>query len=315
MSDSGGLLEGKPSIGVVGWGRMGGPMGRRLIGAGHDVFAFDPSFEAQADARDAGATVLASAHDVAARTDTIVTMLPDGASVRVAALEPEVGVLSGLKPGSLWLEMTSSLPEITREVADRASDRRVDVVDAPVTGGVAKAREGTLTVMVAGTDAAVDRAMPVLRLLAQNIHLVGSKPGMGDVVKTVNNLLSAANLLVAAEGLALAVKCGIDPADLVAVINEGTGQSNATTWKIPQYVLTGRYDSGFTIGQYIKDLDVALHVAAESGVQLGITPSVVASWRSIAAMLSTSDHTEVVRAVLEAAGARIDEAPGGDGGD
>lgn len=276
---------------------MGGPMGGRLIDAGHEVVAFDLSSEAQDQARRRGAQVAATCRAVAAASDVLITMLPHGPAVLAAADGPD-GLVAGLRPGTLWMEMTSSSPALTARLARDVTPIPVDFLDAPVTGGVPKAVSGELTVMVAGSDEAIDRARPLLDVLAGRTFRVGDRAGLGDVAKTVNNLLSAANLALAAEGLALATRCGVPTEAMLDVLNAGTGQSNATTWKIPEYVITGRFDSGFTMGQYLKDLGIAISVADDEHLPLPLARQVADVWAELTAQAGESaDHTEVVRAV------------------
>lgn len=298
MTESPAQRAGEARIGVIGWGRMGGPMGRRWLEAGHSVVAFDLSESSIADAERSGAQVAESPRAVAEGCDIVITMLPHGPAVEAAARAERNGILAGLQAGTLWVEMTSSDPEVTAAMAEEATARGVDFVDAPVTGGVPKAVSGELTVMVAGPPKACDRAKVVFDSVAAHVFRVGERPGMGDVAKTVNNLLSAVNLLVAAEGLSLAVDYGIEPERLLEVLNSGTGQSNATSWKIPQYVLTERFDSGFTIGQYDKDLRIAMGVAESREVPMVVSRLAARAWNSLAADMAEADHTEIVRAVL-----------------
>lgn len=285
-----------PSIGVAGWGRMGAAIGGRLLAAGHGVSAFDPSPRAREAAHAAGASVVATGRDLAAASDVLVTMLPDGPSMRHAAAGVD-GLLVGLRPGTLWIEMTSSDPAVTEKLAIEAGAAGADLVDAPVTGGVPRATTGELTVMVAGDEAAMTRAEPILAHLATKVVRVGTSPGLGDVAKVINNLLSAANLLLAGEGLDLAARCGLDWRVLLEVLNSGTGQSNATSWKIPQYVLTGRFDAGFTVSQYMKDLDMAIALADRCRARADVARSAAALWRELNVELGGDDHTRVVTAV------------------
>jgi 3-hydroxyisobutyrate dehydrogenase len=231
----------------------------------------------------------------------VITMLPDDRAVQAAAAGAD-GIMSALRPGQLWLEMSSSLPALTRELGGQAAAAGADLLDAPVTGGVPKAVSGELTAIAAGSRRALERAHEVLTQLAARIFHVGLEPGMGDLVKTINNLLSAANLTIAAEGVAMGLRGGIDPKVLVDVLSAGTGQSNATSWKIPQYVLTGRLDSGFTTGQYLKDLEIAGRVAQSQGLTLELAGRTRKIWRELAAERAEGDHTEVVPMVMKRTG-------------
>jgi 3-hydroxyisobutyrate dehydrogenase len=282
------------AVGVIGWGRMGGAMGLRLVEAGHEVCAYDVERSARRAARSAGATVLDSAREVAQRCDTIITMLPAAADVEAAAFSPD-GVLEGVRPGALWLEMTSSNPDVTGHLAQLAGERRTTLLDCPVSGGVRGAREGRLTVIVAGPREALSRARPLLETLGERIVRVGDRPGEGDLAKTINNMLSAINLAAAAEGLALAKAGGLAIEPLLEVLNGSTGASNATQVKIPDYVLTERFDAGFTIAQYVKDLDVAVDFARTREVPAKLLSEAQGIWSAaVARGHGDDDHTAIV---------------------
>ncbi len=279
---------------MIGWGRMGGAMGLRLVEAGHEVHAFDVERSARRAAGSAGATVLDSAKEVAARCDAFITMLPAATDVEAAAFSPD-GVLEGIQPGALWLEMTSSNPDVTGRLAQLASERRATLLDCPVSGGVRGARERRLTVIVGGPSEALDRARPLLETLGDRIVRVGDRPGEGDLAKTINNMLSAINLAAAAEGLALAKAGGLAIEPLLDVLNGSSGASNATLVKIPDYVLTGRFDAGFTIAQYVKDLDVALDFARARDVPAKLLSEAQIIWSAaVERGHGDDDHTAIV---------------------
>jgi 3-hydroxyisobutyrate dehydrogenase-like beta-hydroxyacid dehydrogenase len=281
------------TIAVVGWGRMGGAMGPRLIEAGNRVTAVDVDERARVAAQRSGARIADNPAAAARACEFIITMLHTPAAVRDVAGE-EDGILAGIQPGALWLEMSSSLPRLTSELAAAVTDRKATLVDAPVSGGVKGAREGSLTIMVGAPSDAMNRARPLLEVLGSRIVHVGDRPGNGDLAKTVNNMLSAANLAAAAEGLALGISGGLEPAQLLEVINGSTGASNATHVKIPNYVLTGDYDAGFSIAQYVKDLDIALDCASDFEISLTLLAEAQRVWAAAAASHGEDDHTRIV---------------------
>jgi 3-hydroxyisobutyrate dehydrogenase-like beta-hydroxyacid dehydrogenase len=283
-----------PTIAVVGWGRMGGAMGSRLLDAGYRVTAVDIDEDARTSAQRSGAKVADNAATAVRVCDFVMTMLDTPAAVREVA-QDEGGVLSGIQPGSLWLEMSSSQPRLTSELSAAAADRKATLIDAPVSGGVKGARDGSLTIMVGASRDALTRARPLLDVLGSRIVHVGDHPGLGDLAKTVNNMLSAANLAAAAEGLALGISGGLEPARLLDVLNGSTGASNATQVKIPSYVLPGAYDAGFSIAQYAKDLDIALECASEYQVPLALLAEAQRMWAgAVAASHGDEDHTKIV---------------------
>ena len=172
-----------------------------------------------------------------------------------------------------------------------------------MSGGVAGAEAGTLTIMAGGEEALLDRARPLLDGLGAEIVHVGDRPGDGDAAKTINNMLSATNLAAAAEALSLGVRAGLDPERLMSCVNGGTGASNASQNKVAGQVLTGRFASRFTIGQYLKDLRIALGLAADHDVPAPVNSTACSVWTSHAARgAAGDDHTRLVDLVLRDAG-------------
>jgi 3-hydroxyisobutyrate dehydrogenase len=289
-------------VALVGWGRMGGAMGPRLIEAGHHVIAFDTSEVSLRAARSAGARLAPNAAAAAADCDVIVTMLPDPAVVDEVARAQD-GVLAGVRPGALWLEMSSSHPNVTAELSKRAAERGAALLDAPVSGGVKGAREGRLTIIVGGREELLQRARPLFEVLGERILHVGDRPGDGDLAKTINNMLSAINLTAAAEGLAMARAVGLDLERLIEVLNSSTGASNATQVKVPNYVLTKRFDAGFTIANYLKDMRIALDVGLSHDLAAEVLSAVHVLWTAaVAHGHADDDHTMMVPFVARRSG-------------
>jgi 3-hydroxyisobutyrate dehydrogenase len=289
-------------VGFVGVGRMGGPMARRLLAAGATVRAFDVDERALRAVADAGADVAGCPRAAAEGAAVAITMLPDPPVVERAARGPD-GLLAGLEHGALWLEMSSSRPATTRALAEAAAERGAALLDAPVTGGVSGAEAGTLTIMLGGPAALVARARPLLEALGGSLVHVGDRPGDGDAAKTINNMLSATNLAAAAEALAMGMRAGLDPARLVACVNGGTGASNAMERKVGEQVLTGRFASRFTLGQYLKDLGIARGLADDHRVPTPVNGAAHAVWTSHAARgHADDDHTRLVALLLADAG-------------
>src|SRR4051812_24720126 len=293
-------------VGFVGCGRMGGPMARRLLAAGADVRAYDVDERALRAVLDAGAGLAAGPRAAAEGAPVVITMLPDPPVVERAARGPE-GLLAGLGDGALWLEMSSSRPATTRALAEAAAERGAALLDAPVSGGVAGAKAGTLTIMLGGPGALGERAGPLLAELGASLVHVGDRPGDGDAAKTINNMLSATNLAAAAEALAMGMRAGLDPARLVECVNGGTGASNAMEKKVGGQVLTGKFASRFTLGQYLKDLGIARGLADDHGVPTPVNGAAHALWSSHAIRgHADADHTRMVELLLADAGIDID---------
>ena len=293
-------------VGFVGCGRMGGPMARRLLAAGAALRAFDVDQGALDAVVDAGAARATSPEDAARGAAVAITMLPDPPVVEGAARGPE-GLLAGLGDGALWLEMSSSLPATTQALAEAAAERGAALLDAPVSGGVAGAEAGSLTIMLGGPAALVARARPLLETLGESLVHVGDRPGDGDAAKTINNMLSATNLAAAAEALAMGMRAGLDPERLVDCVNGGTGASHAMRNKVGGQVLTGKFGSRFTLGQYLKDLGIARCVAEEHGVPAPVNAAAHAVWSAHAARgAADADHTRLVALILADAGIEPD---------
>src|SRR3954469_19196462 len=289
-------------VAFVGCGRMGGPMARRLLAAGAELRAYDVDERALRAIGDAGAALADSPRAAAEGAAVAITMLPDPAVVERAARGPE-GLLAGLGDGALWIEMSSSRPATTLARAAAAAERGAALLDAPVSGGVAGAEAGTLTIMLGGPAALVDRARPLLAELGGSLVHVGDRPGDGDAAKTINNMLSATNLAAAAEALAMGMRAGLDPERLVECVNGGTGASNAMEKKVGGQVLTGAFGSRFTLGQYLKDLGIAQGLADDHRVPTPVNGAARAVWTAQAARgAAEEDHTRLVALLLGDAG-------------
>jgi 3-hydroxyisobutyrate dehydrogenase-like beta-hydroxyacid dehydrogenase len=301
-------------VAFVGCGRMGLPMLGRLIEAGFSVHAHDIDTGALERAVRSGAWAARSPREAAAAAPVVVTMLPSPAVVHSVAHGDE-GLLRGLRDGALWLEMSSSAPAVTAALAEDAERAGAELLDAPVSGGVAGAEAGTLTVMLGGPAARVQRARPVLDRLGGTLVHVGERPGDGDAAKTINNMLSATNLAAVAEALALGMRAGLEPERLIECINGGSGASHASRAKIAGHVLTGRFAAGFTIAQYLKDLRIAQALAADRAIPTPVNGAAYAVWGALTARgHGEADHTRLPDLVVRDAGLEPNWKPSqGDG--
>jgi 3-hydroxyisobutyrate dehydrogenase len=286
------------AIGFVGLGRMGRPMAARLAGAGYRVLGYDVSGAAArawaehvADDRAARAVpVLAGAADGAA---AIVLMLPDSAVVTDVLVSQ--GLLAALPRGTVVIDMSSSAPRSTRELAARAAAGGVALVDAPVSGGVRGAEQGSLTVMVGGAAADVRRAAPLLDVLGGRVMHVG-EVGAGHAVKALNNLMSATHLLATSEAMAAAAEFGLDIPTVLAAINTSSGRSGSTENKWPNFIVPRTFDSGFALRLMLKDMRIALDLAESARTPARLSAAAVALWASAAdALPPDADHTEIAR--------------------
>jgi 3-hydroxyisobutyrate dehydrogenase len=276
--------------GFIGLGNMGAPMARRLLEAGVPLIVHDVRAAATAPLEARGARVAASPQAVADAAKTVITIVPS--SRDVTALVD--AMLPSLTPGHLLIEMTTSDPSVTRALAARVAVRGAALVDAPVSGGVKGAVEGSLAIMIGGEAVDVVRARPLLTHLGTRLFHVGGVSA-GHAMKLVNNVTSAACLMATAEAVAVAMRAGIDPACAVDVIAASSGRSNASDWKFPRFILSGRFDSGFALALMRKDVDGFLRLAEEMGVDAPVATAAADYFRrAMQTPLASADHTEVV---------------------
>jgi 3-hydroxyisobutyrate dehydrogenase len=287
-----------PKLGFVGIGNMGRPMVERLIAAGYSVAVADAD-----PARLAGlglnATLAASLRALGELSDIVICMLPDGKVVREVLLG-DIGrdhVLAGLAKGSLVIDMSSSAPVGTRALGAALAEEGVALVDAPVSGGVRRAKDGTLAIMVGGADAEIARCRPILEALGRAIFATGAL-GTAHAMKALNNYVSAAGLLAAVEAVGIGARFGLDPATMVDILNASTGRNNSTEVKLKQFVLSRSFASGFGLGLMAKDLRTALETAQATKTPAPLGEACVALWNAAEQKLGGgADHTEIARFV------------------
>jgi 3-hydroxyisobutyrate dehydrogenase len=287
--------------GFIGLGKMGLPMARCLLAGGHDLLAFDTAPAAlvalrdqPADGQPAGRLqVAADAAAVAAGCEMLVLMLPT--SEIIGQVMRDGGLLAALRPGMLVIDMGSSIPAETRRLAQEIAARGATLVDAPVSGSVAKALNGTLAIMAGGEEAAIDRAMPLLSRMGERVIRTGPV-GSAHAMKALNNFVYAAGLLASVEALRMAEKLGLDQSILADVMNASSGRNVATETKLHQHILSGLYAGGFQIGLQRKDLETAGAIAAETGYPARSLELCRAIWtEAVEALGPTADNTELHR--------------------
>ena len=258
-------------IGFIGLGIMGKPMLGNLHKAGHSLVAFD-IVPANIDA--VAATDVArgeSCSDVAARSDVIITMLPDGPEVEHAILGP-AGILEGANPGAIVIDMSSINPLVSQKVAAALAQNSVEFLDAPVSGGEPKAIEGTLAIMAGGQQEVFDKVAPILQLMGSTVTLTGPV-GSGNVTKLANQIMVACNIAAMGEALVLAKQCGVDPEVVFNAVKSGLAGSTVLNAKAPM-VIARNFKPGFRIRLHQKDLRNALLAAESAKVALPLTSSV-----------------------------------------
>lgn len=298
----------------VGLGAMGTPMSEHLSAGGYDLVLCDlrePHAKALADARGARSVPLEEVGFAAGTATTVILMLPDSRAVE-DVLEGEAGIYANLSPGSVVIDMSSSSPSATVRLADRAGQLGVDFVDAPVSGGVAKANTGELSIMVGAADHAFARVDPLLHVLGSDVTHVGPV-GAGHAMKALNNLLSAIGLVAASEVLAIGTKFGLEPQVMLDVLNGSTGGNHATRVKMARFVLSGAFDSGFSLQLMVKDLTIALQLAHETSTPAPISASCLEEWAAAKRTLEPgADHTHIAAYVERRAGTELRPSNAGD---
>jgi 3-hydroxyisobutyrate dehydrogenase-like beta-hydroxyacid dehydrogenase len=252
-------------LGFIGIGRMGAPMARRLIAAGYSVTVFDPSADAVAELVKAGAQAASNPAEVSAAAEIVLLSLPTPEIVKDAALGANgLTASAGLR---IVIDLSTTGPRGAKALAEGLAAHGVGAVDCPVSGGVAGAANGKLSLMAACAPELFAEVEPILLNFGKITH-VGNEPGQAQLIKVINNLMSVTALAIASEGLVLAQKAGIDPAMLMQVVNTGSGRSNASEDKIPKYVLTRSFDFGFALGLSAKDVRLCLDEAEALGVPM-----------------------------------------------
>jgi 3-hydroxyisobutyrate dehydrogenase len=293
------LKKDKPNILFIGLGMMGQPMALRLVQAQYPVFVHDANQETVKNyCNKIDAKSLLPSEDLGL-IDVVITMLPDSEIVEgvIFGVDNFSGIAPKLKPGSVVIDMSSSEPMRSRALG--ASLKKMDLIylDAPVSGGVRRAIDGSLAIMVGGDLEAFVEVKPILENLGKNIFHVGD-PGSGHAIKALNNYLSAITTLSLAEALIIGKRFGLDPNKMVDVFNSSSGKSNATENKAKQFMLSGTFGAGFTAKLMVKDITMAnqLGSAVNSSMELG-EASLIA-WRNALKYLGNDeDHTAIYRYV------------------
>ncbi len=289
----------RATVGLIGVGNMGAPMAVNIAQGNYDVIAFDARGDVLAAACGMHERVSPadSVADIAAQADVIITMLPDSDVVNRVVFgsgdAPESEVLSPhLRAGSLIIDMSSSFPIATRALAEKLGALDVALVDAPVSGGVGKAKSGTLAIMCGGTDAAVTRAMPILETMG-TVFRTGDV-GTGHAMKALNNYVSAAGLIATCEALGVGRAFGLEPERMVEILNASTGKNNTTENKVARFMLSGAFDSGFALALMAKDVGMARQLADSLHIEAQELDLVSAYLQSALSKLGhDADHTAV----------------------
>ena len=255
------------NVGFIGMGTMGAPMAKNILNAGYPVTVHNRNRDREIPVADAGANRAASPAEVARAADLIITCVSDTPDVEAVITGPE-GIIEGIAPGALVVDMSTISPTVTRSLAKILSDQGAGLIDAPVSGGSEGAVAGTLSIMVGGSAADVDRARPVLQAMGKTIIHVG-EVGAGQLTKAINQIIVAGTYWSVAEGMALGLKAGLDMDKVVEAVGGGAAGSWGLTHRSGN-MIRNDYPLGFRVRLHRKDLVIALEVARELGVPLPV---------------------------------------------
>ena len=292
------------TVGFIGIGTMGIRMAARLLQAGYPLRAYDVLPEALSNVEALGAVACYSPREAAQGSDVMITIVPNSNDVEDAVLGTG-GIIEGTHPGQIYIDMSSASPSSTRKIASALEERGVNMLDAPVSGGVSGATAGTLTIMIGADDATFDKVKPVFDVLGKNIYHVGEVGG-GDAIKMVNNLLLGCNMAALAEALTLGVKCGLSVETMKEVISVSSGRSYAMDAKLEKFIMADQFTGGFAVDLQYKDLGLALEASRDEKVPLPMTAAAVQIYEAARAKgQGREDMSSVVKVWEDLTGAQI----------
>jgi len=278
-------------VGLIGLGTMGWPMAANLVRAGAAVTVFDLDADRVSAFAEEHGCVGATRPSDFADSSIVITMLPDGHVVADVVRNWEGGLLDVLPAGATILDMSSSSPQGTIELFEAAREHGIGVVDAPVSGGLPRATDGTLSIMVGADDEAFAKVEPTLRMLGKSIFRTGPV-GSGHAMKALNNVIAATAYAAVAEAIEVGRSYSLDPKTLVDVVNESTGRSFTSEVVFGQHVVTGTYATGFALGLLTKDAGIAADMASSAHVDAPVLQLVAKRWReALAGTEFAADHS------------------------
>lgn len=290
-------------IGYIGLGLMGKPIAKNILKAGYPLIVHNRSQEAVDDLVHLGAKSAASPSDMAANVDVIFTNLPDTPDVEMVALG-ENGIIKGAHPGLICVDNSTILPAAARVIAEVLFKKGIEFLDAPVSGGDIGAQNGTLTIMVGGSEIALEKVRPVLNSIGKVITHVGAS-GAGQIAKAANQIMVAAQMVAMAELLILAKKSGTDPEKVVEAIRAGAAQCWALDHK-PQRLFAGERKPGFKAAMQYKDLNIVMDTAHEYGIPLPMTAITTQLYAAMCEMgMEAMDNSAVIGVIEKLAGMEL----------
>lgn len=251
----------KKKIGFIGLGIMGKPMAENLIKAGYSLCVHDIVQEPVKELTSLGAIKGKSAKDISEKSEVVITMLPTSVEVKEVYLKDD-GILMGLKEGGTAIDMSTIEPMISQEIAAIATKKKIEMLDAPVSGGQLGAIEGTLTIMVGGKEEVFNQCKEIFEAMGKNIYYCGAI-GAGEVVKIANNLVCAINMQATCEAMILGIKAGVRPKTLFEIMSKSSAQNWALNTYMPKKAFRGDFEPGFMVDLMYKDLGLAHNLATQ----------------------------------------------------
>jgi 3-hydroxyisobutyrate dehydrogenase len=271
----------KLRIGFIGLGIMGKPMSKNLMNAGFPLTVWNRSQPAMDLVSSWGATPARSPKEVAEKSDVVITIVTDSPDVEQVALG-ENGIIEGIAPGAVHVDMTTMSPLVTRHIASRLAEKGAYMLDAPVSGGDVGAKNATLSIMVGGPKEAFDRCLPAFEAMGKNIVHIGEEPGSGQFTKLCNQIAGGLHLLAMSEAIAFGKKAGLDLEKMLAAISKGAAGSWMLSNLAPR-VINGDWEPGFMVKLQQKDLRLALEAAAQMDLPIPGTALVHQLFRAVQA--------------------------------
>jgi 2-hydroxy-3-oxopropionate reductase len=293
----------QPTVGFIGLGIMGGPMALNLLKAGYPLVVHNRTRAKEEPLVSEGASGAASAREVAAASDVVITMLPDSPDVEAVYFGDD-GVIAGARSGQLLIDMSSIAPAVARSVSSAAREVGADALDAPVSGGDVGARDGTLSIMVGGSSEGFERARPLFEVLGKTVVHMG-EAGAGQTAKACNQILVAVTIEAVSEALVLASKAGVDPERLLEVLSGGLAGNKVMEVRRRNF-LEHDFTPGFKLALHRKDLGIALRTGRELDVFLPTTAIVDQMLSAlIAAGDGGLDHSALLKVIEQASSHQI----------
>lgn len=292
------------NIGFIGLGMMGLPMSTRLIQAGYQIVGWDINEIARQNARNSGVKLAESCSEVSQRSDVVLAMLPSSKEVEEIVLGKD-GILYSMHKDSVFVDMSTSYPPATSKIAKKLKEKDISMLDAPVAGGVIGAKQGSLCIMIGGDKLVYQRCQNILSVLGSHIFYMGGTAS-GHTMKLVNNYLAALSVAATGEAYSLAIKAGLDASTVSEVLKVSSGRNYATEFKFPQYVLPRKFDDGFRLELYVKDLNLLHQISKHFDINMPIGEAVRLVYQRASDLgYGPESHTNIIRMIEQDAGVII----------